>query len=640
MSLPEADTALFIFINSGLRNAFFDWVMPVVTTRTFLVFLPFLLVLAGRHRMKFLPAAAAGLLAIAMADAASHVLKDLFMRPRPCAVLENVHLLVGCGRSFSLPSSHAANSFAVAAALWFLLKDRLAALLVLPAVLISFSRIAVGVHYPADVLAGALVGSTAGWVAAAVARKIRRIAEEQAYADGLMLFLLLLSFFRITFILTGPFDLTPDEAHYWEWSRRLDWSYYSKGPMIAWLVRAGTAVFGNTVLGLRVVAVVLSALSSMLLFRLGRELYGERTGLAAAILLQIIPLFSVFGILLTIDSPFTFFWVLSLYLFHRAVRPDGQARLATWALTGLAVGLGLLTKYTMAFFPLSAFLFLCFRREARPILKTPGPYLALLTSAIVFSPVLIWNASHNWVTVRHTAGQAHLQDGLMLSLGTFAEFFGSQLGVVTPLLFALMIAALLKVRTTREGSFLFWLSLPILVFFLLKSIQGKVQANWAMTGYISACIAFAAVYMEPWGTLRKPLRFTVGAALILALALSVAAHFPAALKLPDRLDPTLRLVGWKELGREADAAYRQLRTAGPAFIFSTKYQISSELAFYMENNPVTYCADIGRRMNQYDLWPGFESLVGQNALFVVAGRRRNPKNLPKPSATAADRWSR
>ena len=631
MNLPDIDTSLFSFINQTLQNPFFDRVMPFVTSQTFFVFLPFVLLLWFKEKKHAMPMLLSGLFALAVADAAGHVLKEIVMRQRPCSALDHVHLLVGCGKSYSMPSNHASNAFAFAMTIWFMLKgNRLSLLFVAVAALIGISRVIVGVHYPSDVFVGALVGTAAAYGAVMLYRWSEKIVIKRSYEQALFLGLAMLSIFRIYYIMTGPFDLSADEAHYWEWSRRPDWSYYSKGPVIARLISIGTFFFGNTVLGVRAFAVLFSALSSILLFRLGKELYDERTGLASALLLQVVPLFSVFGMLLTIDSPFIFFWILSLYLFCRIIRQelspaDASVSSLSWILLGISTGLGLLTKFTMLFFLLSAVLYLLFQKDARRLLKTSGPYLAFLTSMLVFSPVIFWNASRGWVTLKHTAGQAHVREGLVFSAWSFGEFLGSQFGVVTPLLFVMIIVAVLKLRRTKEGAFLFWFSLPVIAFFLAKSMQGKVQANWAMTGYISGLVAFSALYVSRWDSLKKPLRLTVAFALSLAMLVTLFAHVPSLLRLPDNLDPSMRLVGWKELGKEASVLYKEMSARGPVFVFSDRYQVASELAFYMKDNPVTYCVNFDRRMNQYDLWPGFENLKGQNAIFV---REKERKKVP------------
>jgi len=158
-----------------------------------------------------------------------------------------------------------------------------------------------------------------------------------------------------------------------------------------------------------------------------------------------------------------------------------------------------------------------------------------------------------------------------------------------------------------------------------------VQANWAMTGYISGLVAFSAYYLSRWKDFRRPLRLTVVFALSLAILVTLFAHVPSMLRLPDKLDPSMRLVGWKELGEEASVLYEDMSTKGPVFVFSDSYQVASELAFYMQGHPVTYCVNLGRRMNQYDLWPGLENLKGQNALFV---RARERKRVPEEVAAA------
>ncbi|MBI5846971.1 MAG: glycosyltransferase family 39 protein [Nitrospirae bacterium] len=641
MNLPDFDTALFFFINQNLQNPFFDRVMPFVTTQTYLVFLPFVVLLWFREKKQALPALVAGLFAIAFADACGHILKELVMRQRPCNALDHVHLLVGCSKSYSMPSNHASNAFAFAMTIRFMLGSRYSLLFPAVAGLIGISRVFVGVHYPFDVLAGALVGTAAAYGAVRLYRRAEEIFIARSYEQALFLGLAMLSIFRIYYIVTGPFDLVADEAHYWEWSRRLDWSYYSKGPVIAWLIRIGTFFFGSTVLGIRAFAVVLSALSSILLFRLGKELYDERTGLASAFLLQVVPLFSVYGMLLTIDAPFIFFWTLSLYLFHRILRQElspgnNRSSLLSWVLLGIAAGFGLLTKYTMVFFLLSAFLYLLFRKDARRLLRTFGPYLAFLTSMLVFSPVIFWNASRGWVTLKHTAGQAHLREGLVLSAWSFAEFLGSQFGVVTPLLFVMIIVAVLKLRKTEKGAFLFWFSLPTIAFFLLKSMQGKVQANWALTGYITGMVAFSAFFLDRWKDFKKPLRITVAFGVCLSILITLFIHAPSMLRLPEKFDPSMRLVGWKELGQQASVLYRDMSVKGPVFVFSDSYQVASELAFYMKDNPVTYCVNLGRRMNQYDLWPGFENLKGQNAIFIRARERENVPEMVSNAFSSCD----
>jgi undecaprenyl-diphosphatase len=151
------DTSLFFLINKGLQNSFFDMIMPLITKRAYMLLVLIVIPVFSKERKKGLQVLGLCLLSFAIADSSANILKHLFERPRPCHILEDVRLLVGCGRSFSFPSSHAVNAFAVAAT--FSHFYRKAALpMFFCAALIAFSRIYVGVHYPSDVIAGAIWG--------------------------------------------------------------------------------------------------------------------------------------------------------------------------------------------------------------------------------------------------------------------------------------------------------------------------------------------------------------------------------------------------------------------------------------------------------------------------------------------------
>jgi membrane-associated phospholipid phosphatase len=619
------------------------WPYAFVTNNMFILVLPALILLCLKEKKRAVIVLLIALSSVFLADGAGNALKHLVGRERPCNVYNHIHLLAGCTKSFSMPSNHAANALAFSTPFLVMTKDRLKYVFLIIAVLVSLSRVYVGVHYPADVLIGGIVGSSLALLVVYLFRKSEGRYRERPLTTILMVALIGLSLFRVYYILFGPLDLSPDEAHYWEWSRRPDLSYYSKGPMIAYLIAMSTTLFGNTVFGVRIFAVIFSALTSLLLYKLGKELYDEKVGVSSALLLQIIPLFSAYGVIFTIDSPFIFFWALSLALFYRALRRQGWA---DWLILGISVGLGLLTKYTMAMFYLCAFLFLLFSPMHRPRLRTAGPYLSLIAGALMFSPVIIWNTQNDWVTFRHTAGQAHIEEGLRISLQSFSNFVLSQFGVVSPILLVLIIIALWKTSrmkgqasrhsfqkemaeagTIRSGRFLFWFSIPVILFFTLKSLQAKVQANWAMPGYMTGIIAFSeagARWREMFGRHAGKL---IIAGLLLSFAITAAGHYPSFFRIPPKFDPSTRLRGWRELGKEVSGVCDEMAKHGAYFIFSDSYQAASELAFYVKGHPTTYCVNLGRRMNQYDLWPDFRGLVHSNAVFVTIDEKELPLKI-------------
>jgi undecaprenyl-diphosphatase len=451
-----------------------------------------------------------------------------------------------------------------------------------------------------------------------------RAGEDTATASRLWLVLAVLSGLRIAYLAFGGLDLSPDEAHYWEWSRRLDLAYYSKGPLIAYLIRLLTVVFGPSALGIRLGAVALAVAGSLLTYRLGRRAFGDpRAGLLAVVGLQVTPLFWAGSLLMTIDPPFLVAWVAALLCLYRAL-VDGESRAWLWA--GVAVGLGLLAKYTMLFvLPGLAFYF--WRAPAaRQWLRRSAPYRAGVVAGALLLPVLAWNARHGWVSARHVATQGR---GPGFNWTYPVEFVGSQILVLTPLVAGILGWALWY--GVREGlgrgrepyRFLIAFAAPVVGFYLLLSLQGKVQANWAAAAYPTLALVAAGALLERGARLpaagRRRQRALLVAAGVLALACSAAGHAPGLLGVPPRLDPTVRLVGWRELGAAVGAAWRAMPSPQRTFLAADRYQVASELAFYVPGRPPAYNVNLGRRLNQYDFWEGPESRVGWDAIYVREG---------------------
>src|SRR5208282_4787254 len=350
----------------------------------------------------------------------------------------------------------------------------------------------------------------------------------------------------------------------------------------------------------------------------------------------------------TIDSPFIFFWIVSLYIFYKATAEERKRQWVSWIFLGLSVGFGLLKKYTMAFFPMCCLLLLLFS-DKRSLLRTPMPYIAFMISILVFTPVIIWNAQHNWLTIRHTAGQAHVADGLIISIKSFIEFLGSQIGIITPLFFCLLIYALFKLffsDRSYQSKFLFYFSIPVLGFFLLKALQGKVQANWAMFGYVTGIIAAVRFSLNGRTNIRRVF-FSI--CIGFALFITAVSHYPSLVGLPQNLDPSARLRGWKELGIEVSKLSEQTTDRSVFILFSDSYQIASELAFYVKGNPETFSINLGRRMDQYDLWPDINDRAAElrrqegpsgaeivNGIFVQSGNR----TMPPVVANAFDHFTK
>jgi 4-amino-4-deoxy-L-arabinose transferase-like glycosyltransferase len=471
--------------------------------------------------------------------------------------------------------------------------------------------------------------------------------------------------FRVLYLaLDCPLDLAPDEAHYWDWSRRLDWSYYSKGPLVAWLIRLGCetagswsrSLLGHDMLAVRLPAVVCGSLLLASLYVLTLQVYSRpRLALAVLALALTLPPITAGSLLMTIDSPYCCAWGWALVLAHHAL----FARKAwAWPALGLVVAVGVLAKHTMVLFlPLLA-LFLLAEPTGRAFhwrgLVRPGFWVAAAFALLGALPILVWNAHHDWVTFRHTSGHAGLTSQGLHWLGPVV-YVGTQVALLLGVWFAVWLAALVAHRPWIEPDprlrFLWWMSAPMVLFFALFSLKnGGGEPNWPITGYLAGMVLAAGWFERAVFTQRRrDLVVASTLAVALGLGLTVVVHHTEwlhpALELatgpptPDhplpirRLDPTCRLRGWKELAQTLDTLRDQLRREGvEPLLAGTGWTLPGEMGFYCAGQPVVYSFGplLGDRRSQYDIWrpnPVADPEMFLGRTFVVVGATAMPPEM-------------
>ncbi len=416
-----------------------------------------------------------------------------------------------------------------------------------------------------------------------------------------IVFNLFLVFFRVLYVLFYPLDLTPEEAQYWDWSRHLDLSYYSKPPMVAYLNFLTREIFGVSELSVRITPISLSFLLSILTYLFVRRVFDHKSALIASTLPQLTIGFSINSLLMTTDAPFIFFWSVCLMLIFFAFEKNS---LSLWLLVGLFAGLAFLSKYPALFLLPSALLYGFFYKGE--VIKSPRAYISLIPAFVLSFPVLYWNYKHDFVSFKHVSTLAS-KSASLFNPATFLEFLGGQALLLSLLPFFLIPYLWIKGLKDEKQAFFVLFSLPPFLFFALLSLFKKVEANWSGFSYFAAFVLLSLFLSK-----RKTLALLTYA---LSFFLFLIIHFTPLLDymgmgklLPPKKDPAKVGIGWFQLGDVVS----QMRNKEEKII-SPRYQISAQLAFYVKNNPRTYCINLGRRMNQYDLW---EKDYQGDAIFV------------------------
>lgn len=440
-----------------------------------------------------------------------------------------------------------------------------------------------------------------------------------------------LLFWRLFYLAIVPLDLVPDEAYYWDWSRQLDWGYYSKPPLIAWIIALSTHVLGVSTFGVRFPAVVFSTVGLWALYLLARRLYGKRVAFWAAAAAAASPGASALALIMTIDAPLMCFWCLALYTFWRAV--DTQEPHALWWLSCAAcLAIGFLSKQMMLVFPILGILFLLSAKEDRRILRSPWFFSSIILSLLSLIPVIFWNIHHGLITIQHTFHhfEASQEKDLFFFLVTLFEYLGSQMLIVSPitclLLSAVSLITLCKyLRQDRKIRYLLTFSIIPLLVFVFMSLRQRINPNWPAAFYPAGIILFAAWAFGPITTgtwldeCRKFSRSGIALGLAFVALTYVLPFFLIAVGLDGGpLDPAARMKGWHQFGKDVGAILQAQPRRDRTFLITPDRQLTSELAFYVPGQPHVFKwkEPGGGVDSQYDIWPGPTDRMGWDALVV------------------------
>lgn len=424
---------------------------------------------------------------------------------------------------------------------------------------------------------------------------------------------------RLTVLFLDPFNLSFDEAQYWAWAKDLAFGYYSKPPMIAWVIAATTAIGGDGEPWVRLGATLAHFGTALAVFFIGRLLFSERVGLWSSVVYVTMPAVFVSSLVVTTDAFLLLFWALALHAFIHAVRGDGAR---WWGLLGLWIGGGLLSKYAMVFFLIAMVLYLLWSPAHRRLLVTAGPWGAALLGFVIYAPNLWWNWANGFASYLHTGENANL-DATLFNFDELAEFLGSQFGVFGPLLFgALLVILLLRlIPVQRDDRFRLLLAfiIPTLGAITVQAFLSRANANWAATAYVAAPVLVTA-----WLFDNGRWRFLVHASVALHLVLGGVLYNMEAvagalgIELDAKLDIKKRVRGW-------DRAGDWLRTLaadnpGLTLLFDDRKTMASML---YHARPVAWDAVMwnprGHVLNHYELTTTMAGREGDDFLYITQG---------------------
>jgi hypothetical protein len=415
---------------------------------------------------------------------------------------------------------------------------------------------------------------------------LRHSFRTPGFSAFLVLISLIAALRALSLALNGT-DLYTDEAQYWAWAQSLELGYFSKPPLIAWLIHGATAICGDGEACVRAPSALLHAATAMLIYGLGKQLYSADVGFCAGLGYALLPAVSLSSGIISTDVPLLAAWSLALVAFARLL---AAPTIGGTVLLALAIGVGLNAKYAMAYFVLCAAFYFVIAPEHRSRLRLPHLWLAFFGGAALIVPNLLWNATNGFVTLSHTAANANWR-GIPFHPDKAAEFFLSQFGVFGPILFGALLVILWRaVKRPQDNAtadkLLIAYSLPIIAIVFAQAFASRAHANWAAPAYVAAIVLVTAAMIRDreWGWMRTS--FALHAAL--AILISVATWQAGRIALPGIGDPFARTLGNREFAAKVRDELAEARRKGKPIgsVMTDDRDLAAALAYYGRDLPL------------------------------------------------------
>lgn len=379
-----------------------------------------------------------------------------------------------------------------------------------------------------------------------------------SYQRKAVILILGLLILRIGVLFISPLGLHGDEAQYWAWSKALDWGYFTKPPLIAWVIWTTTSVFGDAEWAVRLSSPILHALTAFVIFRTARFAFDDKTGFWAAVIYLFMPALWLSSAIVSTDVPLLLCWALALGGWLHMRRSPSWAR---GVQLGAGIGFGLLAKYAMFFFLAALTVTYFFDPRTRKALTSKWGLLSACLALIIFLPNIIWNFVNDFATVSHTADNANIETGqLPFYPLNLLEFLGEQFVVFGPVTFILFVIALIFALKNKSSDPSKWVALFAITPLLIISIEAllsRANANWAVTAYVAGSILTAHLGVTHAVRFKTWLRGGVIFQSLVCLGAGIILLSPALTDSVGLSNSVKRLRKWPETVRVVEDIYKK-----------------------------------------------------------------------------------
>jgi hypothetical protein len=434
-----------------------------------------------------------------------------------------------------------------------------------------------------------------------------------------------------------------DEAYHYLFTLHPAWSYFDHPPMLAVIEAVGLRLAGGVVtpMTLRLGFILLFAGSTWLMYRLTTRLFGTRAGLFAAFALNVTGYHTAAAATFALpDGPLLFFWLLTLDRLIVALGLPGEEDQPAesswpWAAVGLAWGGALLSKYHAVFLPAGVFLYLAIEPSTRHWLRRPGPYLAVLVGALIFTPVIAWNAAHGWVSFVFQGARAIGQSGFRVDTLLAALFLPAL--YLFPWIWVGLVGLLIRKgrplfrsETPRVDRFLITQAIPPLATFLAVACTRPVLPHWTLVGFLPLFPLLGQLWaadLRPTKSRRR--RMVIMASMpVLAIGLVILEARTGFFQkgraggiglVASSYDPTADMVGWDSIGEELGR--RGLLDRPDTFLFTGSWYQSGQLGFATRNSKTPILCYHGWDARSFAFWSMPEEWVGRDGILLAFNER-------------------